>query len=237
MLIIGLDPGLGCTGWGVIAAEGNRLDMSPTARSAPTPGRACRRGWSASRRKARPRPRAAPPGRRRGRGGVPQRQPPVDAEARPGARRRPARRRPPRPRGRRICAAPGQEGGGRRRRRRQVPGPRHDPALLPGVKAAGADAADALAVAITHAHHLASRRAIGNAVIAKLRACSTASAPISRSSTSPVSAISSRPRPAPCPSSARSATRSCCTPRCWSARTRSAWSASRPRSSATGSGC
>ena len=25
MLIIGLDPGLGCTGWGVIAAEGNRL--------------------------------------------------------------------------------------------------------------------------------------------------------------------------------------------------------------------
>ena len=35
--------------------------------------------------------------------------------------------------------------------------------LLPGVKIAGADAADALAVAITHAHHLASRRAIGNA--------------------------------------------------------------------------
>ena len=25
MLIIGLDPGLACTGWGVIAAEGNRL--------------------------------------------------------------------------------------------------------------------------------------------------------------------------------------------------------------------
>ena len=25
MLIIGLDPGLGCTGWGLIAAEGNRL--------------------------------------------------------------------------------------------------------------------------------------------------------------------------------------------------------------------
>ena len=35
--------------------------------------------------------------------------------------------------------------------------------LLPGVKIAGADAADALAVAITHAHHLASRRALGNA--------------------------------------------------------------------------
>ncbi|HET9640460.1 MAG TPA: crossover junction endodeoxyribonuclease RuvC [Allosphingosinicella sp.] len=25
MIILGLDPGLGCTGWGVIAAEGNRL--------------------------------------------------------------------------------------------------------------------------------------------------------------------------------------------------------------------
>lgn len=32
--------------------------------------------------------------------------------------------------------------------------------LLPGVKIAGADAADALAVAITHAHHLASRGAV-----------------------------------------------------------------------------
>ena len=30
--------------------------------------------------------------------------------------------------------------------------------LLPGVEIAGADAADALAVAITHAHHLASAR-------------------------------------------------------------------------------
>ncbi|HEY1604005.1 MAG TPA: crossover junction endodeoxyribonuclease RuvC [Allosphingosinicella sp.] len=33
--------------------------------------------------------------------------------------------------------------------------------LLPGVKIAGTDAADALAVAITHAHHLASARALG----------------------------------------------------------------------------
>ena len=32
--------------------------------------------------------------------------------------------------------------------------------LLPGAKIVGADAADALAVAITHAHHLASRRAL-----------------------------------------------------------------------------
>jgi crossover junction endodeoxyribonuclease RuvC len=32
--------------------------------------------------------------------------------------------------------------------------------LLPGVKISGADAADALAVAITHAHHIASARSI-----------------------------------------------------------------------------
>ena len=35
--------------------------------------------------------------------------------------------------------------------------------LLPGVRIAGADAADALAVAITHAHHLASSRALRGA--------------------------------------------------------------------------
>ncbi len=33
--------------------------------------------------------------------------------------------------------------------------------LLPGVKLAGPDAADALAVAITHAHHVASARSLG----------------------------------------------------------------------------
>ncbi|HWL48029.1 MAG TPA: crossover junction endodeoxyribonuclease RuvC [Sphingomonadaceae bacterium] len=38
--------------------------------------------------------------------------------------------------------------------------------LLPGVKIAGADAADALAVAITHAHHLASARALGRSAVA-----------------------------------------------------------------------
>ena len=35
--------------------------------------------------------------------------------------------------------------------------------LLPGIRITGPDAADALAVAVTHAHHLASRRALGNA--------------------------------------------------------------------------
>ena len=37
--------------------------------------------------------------------------------------------------------------------------------LLPGVKLAGPDAADALAVAITHAHHLASARALARRVV------------------------------------------------------------------------
>ena len=35
--------------------------------------------------------------------------------------------------------------------------------LLPGARIAGADAADALAVAIAHAHHLATARAVGRA--------------------------------------------------------------------------
>ncbi|HEX8447712.1 MAG TPA: crossover junction endodeoxyribonuclease RuvC [Sphingomonas sp.] len=37
--------------------------------------------------------------------------------------------------------------------------------LLPGVKLSGPDAADALAVAITHAHHLASARALARRVV------------------------------------------------------------------------
>ena len=51
MLIIGLDPGLGCTGWGVIAAEGNRLThvANGQVRTDPKAG-ACRRGWCGSRR-------------------------------------------------------------------------------------------------------------------------------------------------------------------------------------------
>jgi crossover junction endodeoxyribonuclease RuvC len=35
--------------------------------------------------------------------------------------------------------------------------------LLPTAAIVGADSADALAVAITHAHHLASARSLGNA--------------------------------------------------------------------------
>ena len=51
MMIIGLDPGLGCTGWGVIAAEGNRLShvANGQVRTDPKAG-AAGRGWSGSRR-------------------------------------------------------------------------------------------------------------------------------------------------------------------------------------------
>ena len=40
MLIIGLDPGLGCTGWGVIAAEGNRLSHVANGQSRTDPKQA-----------------------------------------------------------------------------------------------------------------------------------------------------------------------------------------------------
>ena len=59
--------------------------------------------------------------------------------------------------------------------------------LLPGVKIAGPDAADALAVAITHAHHLASARrdaltALARSMIARLsrNACRNSEPPTAR---------------------------------------------------------
>ena len=101
------------------------------------------------------------PARRRGRGGVRQHQPAIDAEARPGARRRAAARR----------ARAGIDVGeyaARLVKKAVVGTGAAEKAqvhamvarLLPGVKIAGADAADALAVAICHAHHLASARRI-----------------------------------------------------------------------------
>ena len=58
--------------------------------------------------------------------------------------------------GRRICRAAGQESGGRHRQCRKGAGPRDGRSgCFPASTIAGPDAADALAVAITHAHHLA----------------------------------------------------------------------------------
>jgi Holliday junction resolvasome RuvABC endonuclease subunit len=55
-------------------------------------------------------------------------------------------------------AVPRQEGGGRHRRRGKAQVHAMVARLLPGAKIDGADAADALAVAICHAHHLATAR-------------------------------------------------------------------------------
>src|SRR3546814_6176062 len=66
------------------------------------------------------------------RSSVRQRQPAIDAEARPGARRGAVRGGARRARCRRICRATGQEGGGRRRRRRKGAGPRDGRAAVAG---------------------------------------------------------------------------------------------------------
>ncbi len=50
----------------------------------------------------------------------------------------------------------GEEDGGGRGPRRQGAGGSHGEAAVSGVKVAGPDAADALAVAICHAHHVQS---------------------------------------------------------------------------------
>ena len=93
MLIIGLDPGLGCTGWGVIAAEGNRLAHVANGQVRTDPKQALPARLVQLEEELGRVIEAHRPGRGRGRGGVPQRESAIDAEARPGARRRPARRR------------------------------------------------------------------------------------------------------------------------------------------------
>ena len=160
LIVLGLDPGLGTTGWGVIEADGNRL--SPH-RQRPAQDQ---RRRAAARTPRRPRRRSsdailaehAPDGRR-GRGSVRQQEPAIDAQARPGARGRPDERRPRRTRGRRICPDAWS------RKPSSAPAAPKKPQvhamvqrLLPGCAIAGPDAADALAVAITHAHHLRPKR-------------------------------------------------------------------------------
>ena len=129
MKILGLDPGLGTTGWGLVEADGNRLrhlangQVKTDAKEA-LPQRLSHLALQ------------------------------IDAQAR-GALLA-------------VCAQGGIEVGEYAARlvkksvvgvgnaeKRQV----HDmvKVLMPGIKIAGSDAADALAVAITHAHHTASR--------------------------------------------------------------------------------
>ena len=163
MLIIGLDPGLGCTGWGVIAAEGNRLShvANGQVRTDPKqslPARLVRLEEELGRVLEQHRPAAAaveevflndnPQSTLKlgqARGVV------LLAAARRGLE---VGEYAPRLVKKAVVGVGGAD-------KSQVHAMIQR--LLPGVKVAGADAADALAVAITHAHHLASRRAIGNA--------------------------------------------------------------------------
>lgn len=160
MLIIGLDPGLGCTGWGVIAAEGNRLShvANGQVRTDPKqslPARLVRLEEELGRVLEQHRPAAAAVeevflndnpqstlklGQARGvvlmcaaRAGI------AVGEYAPTLVKK---------------AVVGTGGAEKAQVHAMVS------RLLPGAKIAGPDAADALAVAITHAHHLASARRI-----------------------------------------------------------------------------
>ncbi|HEV2865668.1 MAG TPA: crossover junction endodeoxyribonuclease RuvC [Allosphingosinicella sp.] len=163
MLIIGLDPGLGCTGWGVIRADGNRLShvANGQVRTEPKdalPARLVRLEKALGEVIEAHAPEAAaveevflndnPQSTLKlgqARGVV------LLAAARRGLE---VGEYAPRLVKKAVVGVGGAE-------KAQVHAMVQR--LLPGVKVAGADAADALAVAITHAHHLASRRAIGNA--------------------------------------------------------------------------
>ena len=162
MIILGLDPGLGCTGWGVIAAEGNRLShvANGQIRTDPKTPLAARLvalhdGLLAVLADHAP-----------GSAGVEE----VFVNENPQSTLKLGQAR-----GVVLLAAArsGLEIGeyaARLVKKAVVGTGGADKAqvhamvqrLLPGVKIAGSDAADALAVAITHAHHLASARALGS---------------------------------------------------------------------------
>ncbi len=161
MIIIGLDPGLGTTGWGVIAAEGNRLShvangQVRTDAKADLPARLVALHDALAEVLAQHRPEAAAVEEvfvnenpqstltlGQARGVV------LLAAARTGLQ---VGEYAPRLVKKAVVGTGGAE-------KAQV----HAMVarLLPGVKITGADAADALAVAITHAHHLATARRIG----------------------------------------------------------------------------
>ena len=158
MIIIGLDPGLGCTGWGVIAAEGNRLShvANGQIRTDPKeklPARLVRLEAALAEVLDGHRPQAAaveevflndnPQSTLKlgqARGIV------LFAAARRGLE---VGEYSPRLVKKAVVGVGGAD-------KAQVHAMVQR--LLPGAKLAGADAADALAVAITHAHHLATAR-------------------------------------------------------------------------------
>jgi crossover junction endodeoxyribonuclease RuvC len=156
--VLGLDPGLGTTGWGLIQAEGNRLahianGQIRTDRSAPLAQRLADLAGQLERLIAEQRPEAAAVeevfvntnpqstlklGQARGVVLVCAARAGIDVgEYSPTLVKK---------------AVVGTGGAEKAQVHAMVS------RLLPGVKIAGPDAADALAVAITHAHHLATAR-------------------------------------------------------------------------------
>ncbi|HEY6916108.1 MAG TPA: crossover junction endodeoxyribonuclease RuvC [Allosphingosinicella sp.] len=160
MLILGLDPGLGCTGWGVIAAEGNRLShvangQIRTDAARPLPDRLVRLAEGLDAVLAEYRPAGAaveevfvnenPQSTLKlgqARGVVLLSAARADIAVGEYAARLVKK------------AVVGTGAAAKQQVHAMVS------VLLPGAKIAGADAADALAVAITHAHHLASHRGL-----------------------------------------------------------------------------
>ncbi len=158
MRILGLDPGLGTTGWGLIAAEGNRLSHVAngelkTRTSEPLPERLADLAGQLEALLAEHRPEAA---------AVEE----VFVNKNPQSTLKLGQARGV---ALMLAARSGLAVGEYAARlvKKAVVGTGNAEKvqvhamvarLLPGVKIAGPDAADALAVAITHAHHLASAR-------------------------------------------------------------------------------
>lgn len=160
MILIGLDPGLGCTGWGIIAADGNRLShiangQIRTDSKAALPARLVELHDGLQALIEQYRPAGA---------GVEE----VFVNVNPQSTLKLGQARGVVL----LCAARsgilvgeysakiikkavvGVGGADKVQVHSMVA------RLLPGARIAGADAADALAVAITHAHHIASARAL-----------------------------------------------------------------------------
>jgi crossover junction endodeoxyribonuclease RuvC len=162
MKILGLDPGLGTTGWGLIEAEGNRLShiangQLKTRTDAPLPARLAAIANQLEALLAEHRPDGA---------AVEE----VFVNANPQSTLKLGQARGV---AIMVAARAGIEVGEYAARlvKKAVVGTGSAEKvqvhamvarLLPGVKITGPDAADALAVAITHAHHLASARATQN---------------------------------------------------------------------------
>ncbi|HWI84804.1 MAG TPA: crossover junction endodeoxyribonuclease RuvC [Sphingomonas sp.] len=161
MILIGLDPGLGTTGWGVIAVEGNRLShvangQIKTNSGDPLPARLAALHDALETLFAAHRPQAA---------AVEE----VFVNANPQSTLKLGQAR-----GVALLAAARHglavgEYAARAVKKAVVGTGAAEKAqvhamvarLLPGTRIAGPDAADALAVAITHAHHLATARRLG----------------------------------------------------------------------------